>query len=498
MDFLPLSGWMAIATAALLWWYLRVPSTIPRDIPQIPIYAYICAIWWNMGHMEVYNRWVREPMEKHGAVAMWFTGKWCVLVAHPEYLTDLLRDGDTYPKIGINRRAPGGVLGIFSGDNIINTSNHSWGVFTSIMKPGIQKRFELEPIHEKAKRLAQRMIQAQEVTGPEHGIQAMPWMGRFGQDVASLCFFDFDLQALDEPRVPYEPVLFEIIMALFNRWYLYFPDLEKLGRFLPSRRRAFSKIQEYTDILDSIVDHTTTRNSEKQSNVVSHSLREALDSGRISYEQYCANLRITFTVGHDNVEFLLTSAMYELGRNTRMQERLRAEVLASPSLATNPDALNNLPYLTSIIYEVLRLYPPIAEMINHTPAHTAFLGGKIPVHPGTLIGWNSYGLHTNPHIWGSDAIEFRPERWGIEVKDIQANVRRQNVKGNYIPFGMHARKCLGQALALTETKLALFEMVRQTKWTVDPNYQLKISGPIITIPLGLKVIVKELDGATKA
>jgi xanthocillin biosynthesis cytochrome P450 monooxygenase len=40
----------------------------------------------------------------------------------------------------------------------------------------------------------------------------------------------------------------------------------------------------------------------------------ALDSGHL--EQYQANLRMMFMVGHDNIEFLLTSAMWELGTNT--------------------------------------------------------------------------------------------------------------------------------------------------------------------------------------
>lgn len=143
---------------------------------------------------------------------------------------------------------------------------------------------------------------------------------------------------------------------------------------------------------------------------------------------------------------------------------------------SSQDTLQNLPYLTSVIHEVLRLYPPVAEMINHNSARASFLGGKIPIQPGTNIGWNAYGVHTNPDLWGPDAGDFNPERWGLSIKDIQSNVRRRTIQGHYIPFGMHSRKCLGQALALSGAKVTLSELVRRMKWMVDPAYRLQIGG----------------------
>lgn len=159
-----------------------------------------------------------------------------------------------------------------------------------------------------------------------------------------------------------------------------------------------------------------------------------------------------------------------------MQDRIRNEALTIPNTSSGVEIMNNLPYLTSVIYELLRLYAPVASMINHTVSQPGFLGGKIFVQPGPYIGWNSYAVHTNPQFWGSDAHTFNPERWGSTISEIQKNVRRQTAKGNYIPFSMHSRKCLGQGLALSEIKIALYELVRRIKWTVDPTYQLKMSG----------------------
>ncbi|PWY91652.1 cytochrome P450 [Aspergillus sclerotioniger CBS 115572] len=221
-----------------------------------------------------------------GATLLWWYFHY-ILVTHPDFLTDLFRNDEVYPKLGINIRAPGGVLGTFSGDNIINSGHANWATYTSIMKPGIVQQFDLGPIQQKANRLADRLIQAQKESGHNKGILVMPWLARLTQDVMSLCLFGYDLQIA--------------------------------------------------------------------------------------------------------------------------QDRLRSEVLDATRLSSSPDAVQNLPYLTSVIYEVLRLYPPVVEMINHTSARAAYLGGKFPIQPGTNIGWNAYGVHTNPDLWGADAGDFNPE-----------------------------------------------------------------------------------------
>lgn len=102
---------------------------------------------------------------------------------------------------------------------------------------------------------------------------------------------------------------------MFNRWFMHFPILDKVGRFLEPRKSAFKNIKNFDRLLDGVMIHAS-QNPEKQSDVVSFRLKHALDSGQLNLEQYQANLRMMFMVGHDNTEFLLTSAMWELGTNT--------------------------------------------------------------------------------------------------------------------------------------------------------------------------------------
>ncbi|KAL4798408.1 cytochrome P450 [Aspergillus venezuelensis] len=478
-----------LATALFLWRYFRVPSTIATNIPQIPIWVNFYAWYHDLSIPELYDAFYREPMEKHGAIVVWFTGKWCILTSKPEYVIDIFRNDDTWPKKGANIRGRGNIMSEFVGENIINCSKPTWNTLTTIMRPGFLKSFDTQRIHEKARKVPVKFLEAQREVGCERGVDAAKWMEKIAQDVMGLCLFNFDLQALDEPRVPYAPLLGQVLPAIFSRWAMYFPKLDIPGRHLFSRGQTLSNMAKFDKLLDEMVEATTTRETKQQPKVVSQMLKKAFDGGQITRAQYRANLRMSFMFGHDTTAIFLELIMYVLGKDTTLQDRLRSECMA-----TAAENVNDLPYLTSLLYEVLRVYPPVTEMLNHTAAHPAKLGGDITVHPGTWIGWNSYGVHTNPAIWGPDAKEVRPERWGTMLKDIQANFRLRNAKGHYIPFSMHSRKCLGQSLVLTEVRLVMFEMVRSLKWVVDPTYKLNLGGIMFMMPLGLRVLVEELEG----
>lgn len=137
--------------------------------------------------------------------------------------------------------------------------------------------------------------------------------------------------------------------------------------------------------------------------------------------------------------------------------------------------MNQLPYLSAVINELLRLYPAVSQLINRVTTRPALLGGQIAIPAGTWVGWNAPGAHTNPQVWGADAKVFRPERWGEKVEDIQSMARKATIRGNYIPFNAHTRRCLGSGFALLEIKIVLFELLRTVRWTVHPGYKLKLT-----------------------
>lgn len=56
-----------------------------------------------------------------------------------------------------------------AGDNIISARGDDWRLYRSIIKPGLQGTFEIEPIVENATRLCALLADAQRSVGKENG-----------------------------------------------------------------------------------------------------------------------------------------------------------------------------------------------------------------------------------------------------------------------------------------------------------------------------------------
>ncbi|PYI27887.1 putative sporulation-specific N-formyltyrosine oxidase Dit2 [Aspergillus indologenus CBS 114.80] len=479
-----------LAGAIKIWIRLRPPSSLPRDLPRIPLYTVILALWWDLSNFEIYNRWIRAPLEKHGAVCVFHTGRWNVLVGHPGLVNELFRNEAVYSKAGNHVRAPSTALGALVGDNIVNSTQTNHRLYKSVMQPGLQRRFDAAPFIEKSRILVDRLIAAQKVES-HRGVLVLPWLQKFTLDLVAVCFLGFEMKALN--GAPVEQLLTQVKPGVFHPITMKFPAFDRLWWLVPSRRRIFQLVREFDHVLYTTVRQHTRSNPPGLSNMLSHLLEDALQSGQITDKQFRSNIIVTLMAGHDNTEFLFACGMMVLGRNPAIQDRLRTEVMAATGAEPAPDALSRLPYLTSFIYELLRLYPPISQMFNRMASRHASLGDRIPIQPQTSVAWTAYGLQTNPQIWGPTAAEFQPERWGSTVPEIQAAVRRETVRGHYIPFSAYSRKCPAQEFALLQVRVTLFELVRRIRWTVDPQAEIKMSSGTHTFPIGLRVIIDELD-----
>lgn len=297
--------------------------------------------------------------------------------------------------------------------------------------------------------------------------------------------------------------------TIFKPLFFNFPALDKYPMIFPSRRRAFAIMKEFEDLLYNLVRNRPRKFSNKEpvdskDELLIHMMERALEQGKIDETQFRANLKITFLTAHENTQQLLNSMFWQLGKYPviscskpallnsstdyskfqTIQDKLRAEVVGTGIVDPTSEILNSLPYLTSVICELLRVYPPVSQLINRVALKTARLGGIIEIPKGTFVGWNAAGVQSNEQVWGPTARQFIPERWGDKADDMMTKFRRETVKGNCIAFNSHTRKCLGQGYALLEMKMVLFELVRRVKWSVDPEYKLTLTSVSLNVGLG--------------
>jgi cytochrome P450 len=93
----------------------------------------------------------------------------------------------------------------------------------------------------------------------------------------------------------------------------------------------------------------------------------------------------------------------------------------------------------------------------------------------------------NPHIWGPDAAEFRPERWD-KLEGDAASVYA------FESFSNGPRTCPGRALALLEIKAVLVEVLTRFEIT-SVRRELEFQNPslILSAKEGVEVIVRRLE-----
>ncbi|MCP2321467.1 Cytochrome P450 [Nocardia amikacinitolerans] len=113
------------------------------------------------------------------------------------------------------------------------------------------------------------------------------------------------------------------------------------------------------------------------------------------------------------------------------------------------------PYRAAVVKEALRVRPVVYNVSRRITEPLELAGYQLPA--GTFLAPSIGALHSDTRIWGSDAGEFRPERW-LEADPPQHA---------WIPFGGGARRCVGALFAQTEMETVLRTVLRHVELVPD-------------------------------
>ncbi|RCI15854.1 hypothetical protein L249_3169 [Ophiocordyceps polyrhachis-furcata BCC 54312] len=163
----------------------------------------------------------------------------------------------------------------------------------------------------------------------------------------------------------------------------------------------------------------------------------------------------------DEMCLVLAYTIYYISRDSSAQRQLRAELetldpnmripsdgLASGNRLPSPSSLDNLPYLTAILNESLRLRPTSTPLPRITPRDRAVsLAGTDGIPPGTRVNTFQWFIHRDPRNY-SDVDEWRPERWTEPAS--------KNGKSPMLwAFGGGSRMCVGASLSYYLSDIAI-------------------------------------------
>ena len=254
-----------------------------------------------------------------------------------------------------------------------------------------------------------------------------------------------------------------------------FPVLDRLP--IRTRQMARKTISHFKDELTSSLARSHEKSDLKTpSDSLGARLLAARYLGELTEKQFRDNLTVLFVAGQENPQIALVSTLYLLAQHPHVQQRsweeIRMSNLKEPTLKYLPD----LPYLTSIVYESLRMLPPISQLINRRAATGVMLdGGDIYVPQGTYLGCHCYSTHRDTDIWGPDAGTFWPERWGDTAESIQRFHRLKRSRAEFVSFHGGVRSCLGEKFAVLQLKVTLVALIRRFTWRLDPSWPHKMT-----------------------
>ncbi|KAK6003930.1 hypothetical protein QM012_008780 [Aureobasidium pullulans] len=179
------------------------------------------------------------------------------------------------------------------------------------------------------------------------------------------------------------------------------------------------------------------------------------------------NIKVFIFAGHDTSSSTICYCHYQLSQHPAALTRLRKECenifgkdasKTGDMIKADPYLLNKMRYGDAVVRETLRIFPPgntvragAADFFITDPD----TGERYPTDDWLLWSHN-LGHMVNPDLWGDDVYSFRPERWLIE-----SNSKGAANRDAFMAFAKGPRNCIGQELAMLETKMMLAMTIPQ-------------------------------------
>ncbi|KAH7311263.1 cytochrome P450 [Stachybotrys elegans] len=334
---------------------------------------------------------------------------------------------------------------------------------------------------------------------------------------------DMNAQHLDLSRQSEMAILFKELVKTFADdkfhlpWWLS-PVVARRRRHLGNRISQLLK-----DIIRRRFQNFKTANkaSSKLRTVLSLALQDTEHLTPDLLDDTCDQLKSFLFAGHDTTSNLICWSIYELSRTphalravcSELETLFGKEVANNPHLirekllsAEGPELMSRMVYISAVIKEVLRLYPPAASTRLAKPGsglEVSATGNKVCLD-GLLIIINHYIIQRDERLFGETANDFVPERW-LDIKDKHNDDKF--VAGAWRPFETGPRNCIGQELSNIEARVIIAMVACRYDFTkvglgepalddsgrpiLDDKHQFKVKSELYPT---LQITAKPIDG----
>lgn len=117
----------------------------------------------------------------------------------------------------------------------------------------------------------------------------------------------------------------------------------------------------------------------------------------------------------------MQSMVYHMIRHPDAWSRAREEIdrarkqngICHDRIISYADA-QKLPYLQACFKEALRMFHPVSMGTPRVVPRGGIMIGDRHFPAGTTVSLNTFSMNLSREVWGSDAQEYKPERWLVE------------------------------------------------------------------------------------
>ena len=244
--------------------------------------------------------------------------------------------------------------------------------------------------------------------------------------------------------------------------------------FAMRSRRRFH--QSWSETIDAIV--ATRRKSPKVATgndlldlpIAARDPHSGEALSEIEVRDQCSTLLVA---GYETTARLLFWSVYLLTLDPKEQENLHPELVAfPPERVQKLDDFQHWPRLRQILFEALRLYPPVAYLAREALIDDVVSGE--PIRPGTQIWISPWVIHRHRKLWDHPTA-FMPDRFAGIPSPWTANP-------SFLPFGAGPRVCIGAAFAMAEAQIMLATVLSRFKISLDSARPVLPVGRVTTAP----------------
>jgi cytochrome P450 len=209
-------------------------------------------------------------------------------------------------------------------------------------------------------------------------------------------------------------------------------------------------------------------NTEGREDILSLMLDARYDDGSSMSDKHVRDqLRTLLIAGHETTAITLAWALYAVHRHPHVLAKLLAEIdPLGPDPA--PDELANLPYLSAVIDEALRMYPVVDTVVRVLRKPWSFAGYELPAGVGVAVAIPV--VHRREDLY-PNARAFEPERF----------LQGKPKPWEYMPFGGGNRRCIGAAFSHYESRVALATILREHELQLDETAEVEVERRSITL-----------------